>query len=109
MQLMNEVLRPFLDDFILIYLDDILIFSTSWEEHMEHVEKVLEMLKHHRLWLNRKKCEFLDDLLWCTSALGGGETYHVREILVQHPDHLRSVHPFRHRREISNIGKKSRN
>ena len=41
MRLMNDVLQPFLDDFILVYLDDILIFSTSWEKHMVHIKKVL--------------------------------------------------------------------
>lgn len=37
MQLMNEVLRPFIDDFIIIYLDDILIFSVINEDHVHHI------------------------------------------------------------------------
>lgn len=58
MWLINDVLWPFIEDFILMYLDDIMIFLTSWEKHMEHVKKVLEVLKQHRLWLNCKKYEF---------------------------------------------------
>jgi len=38
MRIMNDVLHPFLDTFIIIYLDDILIFNTSWEEHLGHIE-----------------------------------------------------------------------
>ncbi|CAL2244417.1 unnamed protein product [Prunus armeniaca] len=42
MQLMNEVLRPFIDDFVIVYLNDILIFSVTWEDHIHHIAQVLE-------------------------------------------------------------------
>ena len=45
MRVMNDVLRPFLDDFVLVYLDDILIFSKTREEHVKHVRKVLDVLR----------------------------------------------------------------
>jgi len=38
MRIMNDVLRPFLDDYVIVYLDDILIFSETWEEHLKHVK-----------------------------------------------------------------------
>jgi hypothetical protein len=37
MCVMNDVFRPFLDDFVIVYLDDILIFSGTWDEHVRHV------------------------------------------------------------------------
>ena len=49
MRLMDDVLRPFLDSFIIVYLDDILIFSNSWEEHMGNIQQVLEKLRAHSL------------------------------------------------------------
>jgi hypothetical protein len=42
---MNDVLSPFLDDFVIVYLDDILIFSKSREEHIEHVNFFLDVLQ----------------------------------------------------------------
>jgi len=38
MRVMNDVLRPFIDDFVIVYLDDILVFSKTWEEHLKHVK-----------------------------------------------------------------------
>ena len=45
MRVMNDVLRPFLDDFFIVYLDDILIFSKSRDEHVMHVNKLLDVLR----------------------------------------------------------------
>ncbi|KZV13985.1 hypothetical protein F511_44661 [Dorcoceras hygrometricum] len=55
--IMNEVLRPFLRKFVLVFLDDILIFSREWNEHLVHLKQVLEVLLEHQLVLNKKKCE----------------------------------------------------
>src|SRR5438045_7059135 len=48
--LMNQILRPFIDKFVLVYLDDILIYSNSAEEHREHLRLVLEALRQHTLY-----------------------------------------------------------
>lgn len=48
MQVMNDVFRPFIDDFLIVYLDDILIFSRAWDEH---VKQVLYVLKRENLYL----------------------------------------------------------
>ena len=58
MRLMNEVLKDFLDDFVVVYLDDILIFSKNEEEHELHLRKVLQRLKQHKLYAKLSKCEF---------------------------------------------------
>ncbi len=54
----NSVLRPFLEDFVIIYLDDILIYSKNIEEHHNHVRKVLQKLLENNLYAKLEKCEF---------------------------------------------------
>jgi hypothetical protein len=63
MRLMNEALNPFLGKKIVVSLDDILIFSKSKGEHLEHVSKVLQWLKEEKLLINLKKCSFFKEEL----------------------------------------------
>ncbi|XP_013617382.1 PREDICTED: RNA-directed DNA polymerase homolog [Brassica oleracea var. oleracea] len=55
---MNEVFRPYLRQFVLVFFDDILVFSKNPQEHAEHLKLVLDKLQKHQLYANRKKCEF---------------------------------------------------
>ncbi len=55
---MNEVFRQFLHQFIIVYIDDILIYSRNQAEHRHHVEQVLQKLREHHLYLKLEKCEF---------------------------------------------------
>ena len=57
-QLMNDILRPYLDQFVIVYLDDICIYSKTKEEHLEHLDKVLTILEQHRLFVGLDKCSF---------------------------------------------------
>ena len=56
--LMNDVLCPFLRRFVLIFFDDILIYSASLAEHLRHVRAVITVLHQHRLFVKRSKCAF---------------------------------------------------
>ncbi|KAL3692137.1 hypothetical protein R1sor_005788 [Riccia sorocarpa] len=58
MTLMNTVFREELDQFVIIYIDDILIYSKSWEEHLEHIRVVLVKLRANKLYANAGKSEF---------------------------------------------------
>ena len=58
MDLMNKVFRPYLDQFIMVFIDDILIYSKTHAEHEEHLKIVLETLRHEKLYAKLKKCEF---------------------------------------------------
>ena len=57
-RLMNEVLRGYLDEFVRVYLDDIVVFSNATDEHQCHLDKVLERLQRHGLTCNPEKCSF---------------------------------------------------
>ena len=71
---MNDVLRPFIDDFVIVYLDDILIFNKTWEEHLKHVKQTLDVLKRENLYVKLSKCEFgKTSLNYLGHIIGGGE------------------------------------
>ncbi|KAL0155106.1 hypothetical protein M9458_049369, partial [Cirrhinus mrigala] len=55
---MNEVFREFLHRFVVVYIDDILIYSRNMAEHRQHVQQVLQKLRQHQLYLKLEKCEF---------------------------------------------------
>ena len=74
MRWMNDVFRPFIDDFMIVYVDDIFIFNHTWEEHVKHVKKVLDVLVREKLYLDMSKCEFGKTyLVYLDYIVGGGE------------------------------------
>ena len=58
MGLMNRVFQPYLDQFVVVFVDDILIYSQSEVEHDGHLRIVLQLLRDHQLYAKFSKCEF---------------------------------------------------
>jgi hypothetical protein len=58
MDMMNRICRPYLDKFVIVFIDDILIYSKSKEEHEEHLKILLELLRQQQLYAKFSKCEF---------------------------------------------------
>jgi hypothetical protein len=58
MYLMNSVFMPELDKFVVVFIDDILIYSKNEEEHAQHIRTVLTWLREHKLYAKFSKCEF---------------------------------------------------
>ncbi|MCI47374.1 reverse transcriptase, partial [Trifolium medium] len=58
MDYMNRLFHPFLDKFVVVFIDDILVYSKSEEEHEEHLHLVLQVLHDNKLYANPSKCEF---------------------------------------------------
>jgi len=58
MDLMNRVFHLFLDKFVVVFIDDILIYSRTKEDHLEHLRTILKTLVDHQLYAKLKKCDF---------------------------------------------------
>jgi hypothetical protein len=58
MRLMEDILQPFTNSFVVVYLNDILIFNQTWEEHLYHIRQVLQTLRQHKFCANLEKCTF---------------------------------------------------
>ena len=58
MDLMHRVFQPYLDQFVVVFVDDILIYSKSEEEHEDHLRIILQALREHQLYAKFSKCEF---------------------------------------------------
>ncbi|GBG91862.1 hypothetical protein CBR_g53753 [Chara braunii] len=55
---MNRIFHDYVDKFVIVYLDDILIFGRTVEEHVAHLDEVLSLLRQHKFKINEEKCEF---------------------------------------------------
>ncbi|KAL4022991.1 hypothetical protein IC575_016738 [Cucumis melo] len=59
MDLMNKVFKDFLDAFVIVFIDDILVYSKTEAEHEEHLHQVLETLRANKLYAKFSECDFL--------------------------------------------------
>ena len=70
MNLMNNVFMDYLDKFVVVFIDDILIYSQSEEEHADHLRMVLQRLREHQLYAKLSKCEFwIDEVLFLSHII----------------------------------------
>jgi hypothetical protein len=97
MCLMNNVLGKFLDKFVLVFIDDMLIYSKNREEHEEHVRLVLQVLREHQLYSKFNKCDFFQKQI---HYLG-----HVlsKEGMAVDPDKIRSIMEWPTPKDVSDI------
>ncbi len=79
MRLMNHVFLPYIGIFVVVYFDDILVFSKSIKEHVTHVRTVLQTLRKERLYANMEKCLFGVDNLVFLGFVVSSKGVHVDE------------------------------
>ena len=84
-RMMNSIFMEYLDKFVVVYLDDILIYSKNEEEHAEHLRLVLMKLREHRLYAKFSKCEF-----WLPEVTYVGHVISAKSIAVN-PERVQAV------------------
>ncbi|GKC30346.1 putative reverse transcriptase domain-containing protein, partial [Tanacetum coccineum] len=77
MDLMNRVCKPYLDKFIIVFIDDILIYSRNKEEHAYHLRIILELLKKEKLYAKFSKCDFWISILQFLGHVIDSQGIHV--------------------------------
>src|SRR5512142_1521282 len=97
MNLMNKVFMEFLDKFVVVFIDDILIYSKSEEEHEQHLRLVLEKLKEHQLYAKFSKCDF-----WLTEVKFLGHVVIAQGVAVD-PSNVESVTKWTPPKTVSQI------
>ena len=85
MDLMNRIFRPYLDRFVVVFIDDILIYSKTREGHAKHLRIVLQTLRDHQLYAKRSKCDF-----WMTEVKFLGHVI-SHEVISVDPSKIESV------------------
>ncbi|GKD59665.1 putative reverse transcriptase domain-containing protein, partial [Tanacetum coccineum] len=77
MDLMNRVCKPYLDKFVIVFIDDILIYSRNKEEHANHLRIILELLKKEKLYAKFSKCDFWIHIVQFLGHLINSQGLHV--------------------------------
>nr|CAH66048.1 OSIGBa0131F24.2 [Oryza sativa] len=97
MNLMNKVFMEYLDKFVVVFIDDILIYSKTKEEHEEHLRLALEKLREHQLYAKFSKCEF-----WLTEVKFLGHVISSGGVAVD-PSNVESVLSWKQPKTVSEI------
>ncbi|GJU01637.1 putative reverse transcriptase domain-containing protein [Tanacetum coccineum] len=83
MDLMNRVCNPYLDKFVIVFIDDILIYSRNKEEHANHLGIILELLRKEKLYAKFSKCDFWIRIVQFLSHLIDSQGLHVDPAMIE--------------------------
>ena len=97
MDLMNMIFQPYLDQFVIVFIDDILIYSGSKEDHEEHLRVVLQILRENQLYAKFSKCQF-----WLDSVAFLGHVISVEGVYVD-PQKIEAIVNWKPRTNVIEI------
>ncbi|KAL4324669.1 hypothetical protein GQ457_11G026830 [Hibiscus cannabinus] len=97
MDLMNRIFKPYLDKFVVVFIDDILIYSRNRDEHAEHLGIVLQTLREHQLFAKFSKCEF-----WLSEVAFLGHVISVEGIKVD-PRKVQAILDWKPPRNVGEV------
>ncbi|XP_057997665.1 uncharacterized protein LOC131176619 [Hevea brasiliensis] len=97
MRLMNHVLRAFLGKFVIVYFDDILVYSQNMHDHLLHLRQVFEVLRKEHLYANLKKCTFCMDKVIFLGFVVSGKGIEVDE------DKVRAIREWPTPKSVSDV------
>ncbi|GKG23074.1 putative reverse transcriptase domain-containing protein, partial [Tanacetum coccineum] len=83
MDLMNSVCKPYLDKFVIVFIDDILIYSRNEEEHANHLRIILELLRKEKLYAKFSKCDFWIHFVQFLDHLIDNQGLHVDPAMIE--------------------------
>ncbi|GKE17001.1 putative reverse transcriptase domain-containing protein [Tanacetum coccineum] len=83
MDLMNRVCKPYLDKFVIVFIDDILIYSRNKEEHADHLRIILELLRNEKLYAKFSKCDFWISIVQFLGHLIDSQGLHVDPAMIE--------------------------
>jgi transposase InsO family protein len=97
MTMMNRLFRPYLYNFVVIFIDDILVYSRSIREHITHLRKVFDTLREHKLYAKASKCE------WCKPSLEYLGHIVSAQGLSPVPTKVRAIHEFPRPKNVRDV------
>ena len=97
MDLMNRVFRPYVDQFVVVFIEDILVYSKDAQEHEKHLRIVLETLREQRLYAKLSKCDF-----WLKEVSFLGHIVSVEGIRVD-PTKIKAVVNWKQPRSVTEV------
>jgi hypothetical protein len=83
MRMMENILQPYTNTFVVVYLDEILIYNKTWAEHLQHIQQVLHTLRQHKVYTNLEKISFVMDKVHYLGYIIDQDGVHVDPAKIQ--------------------------